>query len=65
MSRVLFLVTRLLEARKGATAIEYALMLAGIAITIVAAVFAIGTNLAGFFNMTAACFQDFNTCNTP
>ncbi|MEE9301892.1 MAG: Flp family type IVb pilin [Alphaproteobacteria bacterium] len=55
----------LLVGRKGATAVEYSILPSGIAIVIVAGVLLIGSNLAGFFNLTAVCFQDFNTCNTP
>ncbi len=59
------LVMGLLVGRKGATAVEHSILLSGIAIVIVAGVLLIGSNLAGFFNLTAVCFQDFNTCNTP
>jgi pilus assembly protein Flp/PilA len=40
---------RMLEDRGGATAIEYGLIAAGIAIAIIAAVFAIGDELDTFF----------------
>ena len=40
---------RLLGDRSGATAIEYGLIAAGIAIAIIAAVFAIGDELTAFF----------------
>ena len=42
-------VARLLDDRAGATAIEYGLIAAGIAIAIIAAVFAIGDELTTFF----------------
>jgi len=40
---------RLLRATDGATAIEYGLIAAGIAVAIIAAVFALGTDLQNFF----------------
>ncbi|MDF3023666.1 MAG: Flp/Fap pilin component [Alphaproteobacteria bacterium] len=40
----------------GATAIEYGLIAAGIAVAIVAAVFALGSQLNVFFNAVLAAF---------
>jgi pilus assembly protein Flp/PilA len=43
-------VSRLMGNRAGATAVEYGLIVAGIAIAVIAAVFAIGESLDGFFS---------------
>ena len=40
----------LIPDRKGATAIEYGLIAAGIAVAIIAAVFALGSDISNFFN---------------
>jgi pilus assembly protein Flp/PilA len=47
---------RFLKEDDGATAIEYGLLVAGISLIIVAAVFALGDTLAGFFTMLAGLF---------
>ena len=44
-----FLSTKFGEDERGATAIEYGLIAAGIAVAIIAAVFAIGDELSNFF----------------
>ena len=44
-----YLKKRLVEDESGATAIEYGLIAAGIAVAIIAAVFAIGSELNNFF----------------
>ena len=44
---------RFLKDESGATAIEYGLIAAGIAVVIIAAVNLIGTNLSAQFNATA------------
>ena len=46
---------RLLSGDMGASAVEYALLLTGIALVIVAAVFALGGPLADIFTTTNAC----------
>ena len=46
--------TRITE--RGATAVEYGLMVALIAIVIIVAVALLGTNLSGIFNTTAGSF---------
>ena len=43
-----------LRSEKGATAVEYGLMVALIAIVIIVAVALLGTNLSGLFNKTAS-----------
>lgn len=47
------LVARLLACRRGMTAIEYALIIAGVALALVTTVFALGEDLNGFFNSLA------------
>lgn len=48
------LVSRFLKNESGATAIEYGLIAAGIAVVIIAAVQTVGSNLKGTFNSVAA-----------
>lgn len=47
------LISRFLKDESGATAIEYGLIAAGIAVVIIAAVQSVGTNLKGTFNSVA------------
>ncbi len=47
------LISRFLRDESGATAIEYGLIAAGIAVVIIAAVQLVGTNLNGTFNSVA------------
>ena len=51
------LVKRFLSNESGATAIEYGLIAAGIAVVIIAAVQLVGTNLTGTFNSVAAAVK--------
>jgi pilus assembly protein Flp/PilA len=46
--------TRFLRDEKGATAIEYGLIAAGISVVIITAVNAVGTQLIGIFNRVSA-----------
>ncbi len=55
--------TLLLRDKKGATAVEYGLMVALIAVAIIAAVLLLGGNLATLFNLVANCFSNFAACN--
>jgi pilus assembly protein Flp/PilA len=48
------LVSRFLSDESGATAIEYGLIAAGIAVVIIAAVQLVGTNLTGTFTKVAS-----------
>jgi pilus assembly protein Flp/PilA len=48
------LVSRFLSDKSGATAIEYGLIAAGIAVVILGAVSSVGTNLKAVFNSVAA-----------
>jgi pilus assembly protein Flp/PilA len=47
------LISRFLKDESGATAIEYGLIAAGIAVVIIAAVTAVGSNLSTTFNSAA------------
>lgn len=51
------LVSRFLTDESGATAIEYGLIAAGIAVVIIAAVQLVGTNLTATFNTIAAAVK--------
>ena len=48
---------RLARDKKGATAIEYGLIAAGIAVAIIAAVFALGDDIKGFFEGVSTKLQ--------
>jgi pilus assembly protein Flp/PilA len=50
---------------RGATAVEYGLMVALIAAVIVAAVFLLGGNLSTMFNSTATCVGTPTAANCP
>ncbi len=55
--------TLLLQDKKGATAVEYGLMVALIAVAIIAAVLLLGGNLATLFNLVASCLAPgFGIC---
>ena len=47
-------IRKLIGDSKGATAIEYGLIAAGISVAIIAAVQALGTNIGGTFNNVAS-----------
>ena len=51
------IISRFLRDESGATAIEYGLIAAGIAVVIIAAVELVGTNLNGTFNSVATAVQ--------
>ncbi|HEX3675323.1 MAG TPA: Flp family type IVb pilin [Rhizomicrobium sp.] len=51
------LVTRFVRDESGATAIEYGLIAAGIAVVIIAAVQLVGTNLKGTFSTVAGAVK--------
>jgi len=53
MSRIITFRTMLQNQDRGATAVEYGLMVALIAIVIIVAVSLLGTNLSGLFNDVA------------
>ena len=50
-------ISRFLRDESGATAIEYGLIAAGIAVVIIAAVNTVGTNLTSTFNTVASSLQ--------
>ncbi len=54
--------TLLLQDKKGATAVEYGLMVALIAVAIIAAVLLLGGNLATLFNLVAVCLGNLGAC---
>ena len=51
------LVTKFVSDESGATAIEYGLIAAGIAVVIIAAVQLVGTNLKGTFSTVASAVK--------
>ncbi len=53
---VFFMLKKFIKREDGATAIEYGLIAAGIAVAIVAAVFALGSRLNSFFNAVLDAF---------
>jgi pilus assembly protein Flp/PilA len=50
----------ILKSEDGATAIEYGLIAAGIAVAIIAAVFVVGDDLSGLFNTVASNVSSAN-----
>ena len=50
-------IKRFLKGEEGVTAIEYALIAAGIAIAIVVVVFAVGRQISSAFQLVADCFS--------
>lgn len=54
LSRLIMFKTRLQHSNRGATAVEYGLMVALIALVIIGAVAVLGTNLSTLFNSTAS-----------
>ena len=54
-----------LREKKGATAVEYGLMVALIAIVIIGAVFAIGFSLNNVFSTVANCLNNLDAGNCP
>ena len=51
-----------MQDTKGATAIEYGLIVGGVAVVILAAVFSVGTELSGLFESVAAVFESTERC---
>ncbi len=56
------ILTFLPRDKKGATAVEYGLMVALIAVAIIAAVLLLGGNLATLFNIVAVCLGSLAAC---
>lgn len=59
------LMTRLRRDEKGATAVEYGIMVALIAVVIIVAVTLLGNNLSGMFNNVAGKVPVPTTAATP
>lgn len=62
MDKVTF---RTQREEEGATAVEYGIMVALIAVVIIAAVALLGDNLSTMFEDTAACLSDEGTGDCP
>lgn len=62
MDKLILATRRFLREEEGATAIEYGLMAALIAVVIITAVAAIGTQLNITFDTIADCLKDATTC---
>ncbi|MBU1223254.1 MAG: Flp family type IVb pilin [Gammaproteobacteria bacterium] len=58
MNQLVTAVKRFVSEEEGVTAIEYGLIAALIAVVIITAVTAVGTNLTCVFNKIAACLSD-------
>ena len=61
MLSIITKVQSFLKSEDGATAIEYGLIAAGIAVAIIAAVFVVGDDLSGLFNTVASNISSANT----
>ncbi len=57
-------ITSLLKDESGANAVEYALIMALVAVFIIAAVILMATEISDLFNAMAACLSDSVNCNT-
>ncbi len=57
-------VVTLLRHKGGANAVEYALIMALVAVFIIAAVIAMSTQIGTLFNNMASCLKDAPRCNT-
>lgn len=57
ITQIITKLTALRQDTRGATAIEYGLIAAGIAVAIAAAVFALGTDLAGIFGDVSTALE--------
>ncbi len=55
--------TSLLKDEGGANAVEYALIMALVAVFIIAAVILMATEIGNTFNQTAACLSDAVNCS--
>lgn len=57
------LVPSLLKHRDGSNSVEYALIMTLVAISIIAGVISVSTNLGGFFNSMGTCLNDTPNCS--
>ncbi|MEA3039697.1 MAG: pilus assembly protein Flp/PilA [Sphingomonadales bacterium] len=55
-------IRKIIGDNQGATAIEYGLIAALIAVAAIAALKNVGTSLGGTFNNTSTCMKDSTTC---
>jgi Flp pilus assembly pilin Flp len=55
----------LLKDKKGNSAVEYAVLIAGVAAFIIVSVSFVGGSLDGIFQDVADCFDDLSTCMLP
>ena len=60
-----FVTSRLTREEKGATAVEYGIMVALIAVVLIAGVTLLGGSLNDLFNDISGKVDDVNTLNTP
>ncbi len=56
-------ITSVLEDESGANAVEYALIMALVAVFIIAAVILMSTEIGNLFNSMAACLSDAVNCS--
>ncbi len=56
-------ITSLLKDESGANAVEYALIMALVAVFIIAAVILMSTEIANLFNQMVVCLSDAVNCN--
>jgi pilus assembly protein Flp/PilA len=61
MNRIILKMYAFIQAREGATAIEYGLIAGGISLAIVAAVFSFGSDLKSVFNSLGSSMQSVAT----
>ncbi len=57
------LLLSMLKDKRGANAVEYALIMALVAVVIIAAVILMATEIGHLFNAMAACLSDAVNCN--
>ncbi len=57
------LLLSLVKDKRGANAVEYALIMALVAVFIIAAVILMATEIGNLFNAMAACLSDAVNCN--
>ena len=62
--KLLSFITSLLKDESGANAVEYALIMALVAVFIIAAVILMATEIGNLFNAMAACLADAPNCTT-
>ncbi len=58
------LLASLLKRKDGSNAVEYALIMSVVAVSIVAGVIAVSTELGGFFTSMSTCLNDTSSCSS-